>query len=54
MWFLLVYSNFISLKSYDFVPVISIAYAIVGTMFSLVGGKIVEEGSVVINAKLFW
>ena len=39
MWFLLFYSNFISLRRYHFLPVISIALATLRTMFSLVGGR---------------
>ena len=35
-------------------PCFSIAHATLRTMFGLVGGKRVEEGSFVINAKLFW
>ena len=56
MWFLLFYSNFMSLRRYHFLPVISIDVATLRAMFSLVGGggKRVEEGSFVINAKLFW
>ena len=38
MWFLLFYSNFISLRRYHFLPVISIALATLRAMFSLVGG----------------
>ena len=34
-------------------PYFSIAFVTLKTMFSLVGGR-VEEGSFVINAKLFW
>ena len=34
-------------------PYFSIAFVTLRTMFSLVGGR-VEEGSIVINAKLFW
>ena len=38
MWFLLIYSNFISLRRHHFHPVISIAHTTLRTMLSLVGG----------------
>ena len=53
MWFLLFYSNFMSLRRYHFLLVFSIALATLRAMFNLVGGR-VEEGSFVVNAKLFW
>ena len=53
MWFLPFYSNSMSLRRHHFLPVFSIALATLRAMFSLVGGKRVEEGSFAINAKLF-
>nr|CAN68202.1 hypothetical protein VITISV_008300 [Vitis vinifera] len=50
--FLLYDSYSMSLKRYHFLPIVSIALATLRAMLSLVGGK-VEEGSFVINAKLF-
>ena len=41
-----------SLRRYHFLPIVSIALATLRAMLSLVGGR-VEEGSFVINAKLF-
>ena len=41
-------------KEVPFPPCFSIALATLRTMFGLVGGKRVEEGSFAINAKLFW
>ena len=46
-------SDFMSLRMHYFLSVFSIALATLRAMFSLVGGKRVEEGSFVINAKLF-
>ena len=54
MLFLLEDSDSMSLRRHDFLPVFSIALATLRAMFNLVGGKRVEEGSFVINAKLFW
>ena len=53
MLFLLDDSDSMSLRKHHFLPVFSIALATFRTMFSLVGGKKVEEGSFAINAKLF-
>ena len=53
MLFLLDDSDSMSLRKHHFLPVFSIALATLRTMFSLVGGKKVEEGSFAINAKLF-
>ena len=53
MLFLLDDSNSMSLGRHHFFPVFSIALATLRAMFSLVGGKRVEEGSFAINAKLF-
>ena len=54
MWFLLYDSDYMSIRRYHFLPVFSIALATLRAMFNFVGEKRNEEGSFVINAKLFW
>ena len=53
MWFLLIYSNFISLRRHHFLPVISIAHTTLRTMLSLVGGDSWGRKFFIVNTKYF-